>query len=165
MFQFHSGTIKARQGRSGRSYPGSFQFHSGTIKAMLRLPFRKPTAGFQFHSGTIKAVWIGINEGVIFQFQFHSGTIKAARLRMMPSWKPYFNSTLVRLRLSDAVKTYLGYERFNSTLVRLRLYGGQIIRSNTIVFQFHSGTIKACQFSRYSEYHLRFNSTLVRLRL
>ena len=55
LFQFQSGTIKARSCCARALARARFQFQSGTIKAEVRHGKDKRRNPFQFQSGTIKA--------------------------------------------------------------------------------------------------------------
>ena len=163
-FQFHSGSIKTqlepgsraalkgfnstlvrlrprlRRRRTRRRR--QFQFHSGSIKTVPVVPGRQAHSEFQFHSGSIKTGTARMVKGNARAFQFHSGSIKTARNSTGEYDGTCFNSTLVRLRPDVGDGVDLLHCGFNSTLVRLRRNGAISSVSHSILFQFHSGSIK-----------------------
>ena len=54
------------------------------------------------------------------RFQFHYGTIKSAQKKADDSSLPYFNSTMVRLKVAARAPYQYYPFHFNSTMVRLK---------------------------------------------
>ena len=77
----------------------------------------------------------------VHPFQFHYGTIKSVNCRRRTRSLPYFNSTMVRLKV----------EENPDILAQLK-------------FQFHYGTIKRLQPNIQDFGKTNFNSTMVRLK-
>ena len=82
---------------------------------------------------------------------------------MLKSLK-HFNSTMVRLKVRKDGLAETAYSHFNSTMVRLK--GAAAVHARqSVVFQFHYGTIKSdCELRPYDDEH-NFNSTMVRLKV
>ena len=101
-----------------------------------------------------------------YSFQFHIGTIKSITSRNECVCCRHFNSTLVRLKVSEVSCDYIRGANFNSTLVRLkaRLTPQSLIGVPS--FQFHIGTIKSMAELKpdMDKHNANFNSTLVRLK-
>ncbi len=56
MFQFHTGSIKAKKAEEIIQKFPPFQFHTGSIKAILTPQPSATALEFQFHTGSIKAI-------------------------------------------------------------------------------------------------------------
>ena len=78
-----------------------FQFLNGAIK---RIFFTVGTTGapvFQFLNGAIKSFFGWLKQSFIIAFQFLNGAIKSKKvLKRLPE-QPYFNSSMVRLKVAD----------------------------------------------------------------
>ena len=121
-FQFHNGTIKS--GRHNGDRRGRADFNSTMVRlkdevhgllvdgesyfnsTMVRLKAEPLKLAklmrelFQFHNGTIKRFRIKTLSLHKWKFQFHNGTIKRKTISIRKSAEDYFNSTMVRLKLS-----------------------------------------------------------------
>ena len=120
-------------------------------------------------------------------FQFHNGSIKRRKILPIVARIMRFNSTMVRLKVMDAVAIPASFWCFNSTMVRLKVISMPITKPITEEFQFHNGSIKSrfdyntCPITLLFQFHngsiksrtvanpdniLRFgfNSTMVRLK-
>jgi len=75
-----------------------FQFHYGSVKSYFALPCDLLMASFQFHYGSVKR------------------PVKSVELTPIM----YFNSTMVRLKVTDLNKFEIDFGNFNSTMVRLK---------------------------------------------
>ena len=79
------------------------------------------------------------------QFQFHYGTIKSRYIQSPSELRNYFNSTMVRLKVSgprEDVNPNVGFQFHYGTIKRP---SEPITRSKVLSFQFHYGTIKSLQ--------------------
>ena len=148
--------------------------------------WRQHQALFQFHYGTIKRSrdieWSYSN----YLFQFHYGTIKRVRNITEKVCFFYFNSTMVRLKVSSSCALYTWIPEFQFHYGTIKSPNRRNSFEFVILFQFHYGTIKSCshyksnlyplpfQFhygtikSWYAKFccmlHRNFNSTMVRLK-
>ena len=62
---------------------------------------------------------------------------------------PYFNSTLVRLKVNDIWRAVKTDADFNSTLVRLKDDNIERIKFDVKIFQFHFGTIESFEQAKH----------------
>ena len=122
-FQFHYGTIKSF---SVGWYEEIAPYFNSTMVRLKASSSALPVSLylFQFHYGTIKRQ---TNCGLRCSsqvFQFHYGTIKSPAISAGCEESPYFNSTMVRLKVTRCLlcKQILLY--FNSTMVRLKAQQG-----------------------------------------
>ena len=148
VFQFHKGSIKTLNGLAARRRYLNFN----SIKVRLRpchLQIPAALIPFQFHKGSIKTdvPLPALHQGV--RFQFHKGSIKTVEFNIIISFKYYFNSIKVRLRLKVQRIDGLGDVHFNSIKVRLRR-PLPLHLSRLAPFQFHKGSIKTCKLQGLS---------------
>jgi len=75
---------------------------------------------FQFHYGSVKRI-IALKEDIRSElFQFHYGSVKRKPFSSNLRCFLYFNSTMVRLKVSTTVLAISLERYFNSTMVRLK---------------------------------------------
>ena len=72
------------------------------LKDRFQLQAGEALPQFQFHYGTIKSSFIRASRAYLSIFQFHYGTIKRIRAAWEANGLVYFNSTMVRLKASNA---------------------------------------------------------------
>ena len=140
-----------------------FQFHYGTIKSPALNPMPKRLFLFQFHYGTIKSRRLERQQKRVFIFQFHYGTIKRIRYPKPARDCGYFNSTMVRLKVSliTYVRRVIAFQFHYGTIKSFKCFFRKFL---LLLFQFHYGTIKSpCLYKNAGEV-VYFNSTMVRLK-
>ena len=76
------------------------------------------------------------------QFQFHYGSIKSRAISRVLYASDYFNSTMVRLKVTGYSVYNSFISNFNSTMVRLKGAMAYYSRATASRFQFHYGSIK-----------------------
>ena len=99
-FQFHYGTIKSKR-EDLSLYP--LHYINSTmvrLKDNQNADCIKQAIQFQFHYGTIKSLDAKENLFGYSRFQFHYGTIKSSLVHCRLIRLRYFNSTMVRLKVS-----------------------------------------------------------------
>jgi len=89
----------------GESYLSkrAFQFHYGTIKSGSSSVRNESSERFQFHYGTIKSISNLSSSAYSAEFQFHYGTIKSTYIIVKVLHLLYFNSIMVRLKVTKGI--------------------------------------------------------------
>ncbi len=77
-----------------------FQFHDGSIKGYEQRGKQANMNKFQFHDGSIKGNFNCFIIAFYFIFQFHDGSIKGVMPSSTKTVRQYFNSTMVRLKVT-----------------------------------------------------------------
>ena len=97
-------------------------------------------------------------------FQFQSGTIKGQIVRQFFAANHYFNSNLVRLKVSKT--TWIYKEFFEFQFQSGTIKGARKVEATLRlrIFQFQSGTIKGYLSGKAVHFGVDFNSNLVRLK-
>jgi len=119
---------------------------------------------FQFHCGAIKRFWRSELYILIELFQFHCGAIKSIDKFKTNSDCRDFNSIVVRLKDLSLEYIYLLESYFNSIVVRLKVTTPVTLKTRLILFQFHCGAIKRNAVLTWLHSLIYFNSIVVRLK-
>ena len=119
-----------------------FQFHNGSIKSQAELTLRTELNTFQFHNGSIKSM--AQNRSRLPNFCFNSTMVrlKVSNNEWQGEHYSGFNSTMVRLKETDKQQGMPIMRCFNSTMVRLKANMEITTMIRMIKFQFHNGSIK-----------------------
>src|SRR5690554_4344580 len=98
-----------------------FQFHNGSVESNIHPGGKHYVNIFQFHNGSVERHGSDNKNKVAVSFQFHNGSVERQLLRRAFALQLYFNSTMVRLRVTSRIATEMFLFYFNSTMVRLRV--------------------------------------------
>ena len=119
-----------------------FQFHAGSIKTGYLPAAQFPFPLFQFHAGSIKTAMRLPEPATQFGFQFHAGSIKTFEHRRVILLFLGFNSTLVRLRRTDAFNHCASNQKFQFHAGSIKTEHKGCPYNVHLGFQFHAGSIK-----------------------
>jgi len=121
MFQFHTGSIKAKAVYPAGCFAWRFQFHTGSIKAKGEGKQQIPHTRFNSTLVRLKLDGVAVL-GDIGLFQFHTGSIKAE------------NAECVRRCIAAEFQFHTG---------SIKAIMKKLFAMSNVEFQFHTGSIKA----------------------